>query len=104
MLPSTCVLFKAPAGLVQQFRWHGQVALGGGDMNMAEISCELGEQALHVCSLAIPGNHAMYGGGVAQVMQPRLITAAIVPRHAGANFAVGERHSPPYIAPAGRRC
>jgi hypothetical protein len=52
-------------------------------MDMAQISCQLRQQSLHICSLAIPGNQAMYRGGMSKVMQSRLITAAVEPQHAG---------------------
>jgi len=34
-------LALATAGFPQQFRRHGQIALGGSDMQMAEIGCQL---------------------------------------------------------------
>ena len=49
-------------------------------MDMAEICCQLGQQALHVCSLAIPGNQAVNCEGMPQVVKARLI-AAFVPAY-----------------------
>ena len=66
MLPSACVSLKALAGFVKQLRCHRQIALGGRDVDMAEISCQLWQQTLHICSLAIPGDQAMYGGGMTE--------------------------------------
>ena len=77
MLSLPSVAFKALAGLVQQFRCHGEVTLGSGDMNMAEVSCQLWQQALYVCPLAIPGDQTMNGEGMPQIVKPWLKTALI---------------------------
>ena len=63
---------------MQQLRCQGEVTLCGSDMNMAEVSCQLWQQALHVCPLAIPGDKAVNGEGVPQVMKSRLITTSIL--------------------------
>ena len=55
MLSLPRIALKALAGLVQQFRRQGKVTLCRSDMNMAEVSCQLRQKALHVCPLAIPG-------------------------------------------------
>jgi hypothetical protein len=65
MLVPLGIALKALAGLVQQLRCQGKVTLCSSDMNMAEISCQLWQQALHVCPLPIPGDQAMNGAGVA---------------------------------------
>jgi hypothetical protein len=79
MLALPRVAFKALASLLQQFRCHGQVSLRAGDMDMAEISCQLRQQALHVCALAIPANQAMNCEGMSQVVKTRLIAAFVPP-------------------------
>ena len=57
------VAFEAPAGFPQQFRRHGQIALGRSDMQMAEIGCQLWQEVLHIGALLVPRNHAMHREG-----------------------------------------
>ena len=64
MLTPACVSLKALAGFVQQLSRQGKVRLCGSDTNMAEVSCQLWQQALHVCPLAIPGDQTMNGEGM----------------------------------------
>ena len=52
------------AGFRQEFRRQRQVMLGGHNINMAEVCCELRQQALYVCSAAIPGDEAVNCNGV----------------------------------------
>jgi hypothetical protein len=78
MLPPASVSLKALAGFVQQLRRQREVTLCGSDMNMAEVSCQLWQQALHVCPLAIPGDQTMNGEGVTQVVKSRLVTTSIL--------------------------
>jgi hypothetical protein len=90
MLALPRVPFKALYSLLQQFRCHGQVPLRARDMDMAEISCQLGQQALHVCPLAVPGNQAMNREGMPQVVKSRLIAASILAYDACADSQTAE--------------
>ena len=83
-------MLKALAGLVQQFRRQSEVTLSGSDIDMAEVSRQLWQQALHIRYLAIPGDHTVDGGGVPQVMQSWLIAAAVMTQHAGPNSESAE--------------
>ena len=60
------------------------------DMNMAEVRCQLWQQALHVCPLAIPGGQAMHFEGVPQIMKSRLVTASVMAQHARADTRPAE--------------
>ena len=59
-------------------------------MNVAEVSCQLWQQALHVCALAIPGDQPMNSEGMPQVMKSRLVTTSILAQHACANTQAAE--------------
>ncbi|HWZ12919.1 MAG TPA: hypothetical protein VNX22_07270 [Acidobacteriaceae bacterium] len=61
------VTFKAVTGLLQQFRRHREITLSGGKVYVAQVGGQLGQQALHVSPLAIPGNQTMNGESVPQM-------------------------------------
>ena len=90
MLSLPRIALKALAGLVQQFRRQGKVTLCRSDMNMAEVSCQLRQKALHVCPLAIPGDQAMNCKGMPQVMQSRLVTTSVLAQYACADTQSAE--------------
>src|SRR5205823_10712722 len=90
MLTSPCIVLKALAGLVQEFGRQGEVTLGGSDVDMAEVSGQLRQQALHIRPMVIPGDQEVYGGGVPQVMQSRLFWDAVVTHPAGTNSKSAE--------------
>ena len=56
MLTSPSIVLKALAGLVQEFGRQSEVTLGGRDMDMAEVSGQLRQQALHIRPLACPAS------------------------------------------------
>src|SRR6516164_9875508 len=90
MLASLRIVLKALASLVQELRRQSEVTLGGSDIDMAEVSRQLWQQALHIRSLAIPGDHTVDGGGLPQVMQSWLIAAAVMTQHASPNSQLAE--------------
>jgi hypothetical protein len=75
------VTFEPLAGFTEKFWCHGQIALGSSDVHVPEISRQLGQQALHISSLAIPANQPMNCEGVSQVMKSGLKTSSIMPLH-----------------------
>ena len=70
------IAFEAHAGFAQQFGGHAEVALGGGDIDVPQIRCQLRQQLLHVGAGAVPGDDSMHGSGVSDVVDTGLITSA----------------------------
>jgi hypothetical protein len=62
------ILREALAGFLKQFGCQLKVALGGIDVNVAEVGRQLWEQALDVLAGSIPRKHPMHGRGVSQIM------------------------------------
>jgi hypothetical protein len=77
------ITFKALAGLLQQFRGHSEVTLGGGKVHMAQIGGQLGQQALYVSPLAIPGDQTMNAESMPEIVKAWLIASPIVTQHTG---------------------
>lgn len=62
---------KTPAGLFQQLRRGLKVDFGAGDRAVPQIGGEQWEFRRKVGTLPIPGQEAMHGERVAQVMNAR---------------------------------
>jgi hypothetical protein len=67
---------------MQQFRRHSEITLSGGKVRVAQVGSQLGQQALHISPLAIPGNQTMNGESVPEIVKARLIAGLIVTQHA----------------------
>jgi len=59
-------------------------------MNMAEVRCQLRQQALHVCPLTIPGDQAVDCEGMPRIMKSRLVTTSVTAQHASADTQPAE--------------
>src|ERR1700752_2707616 len=77
------VAFKSLACFPQQFRRHREITLSSCDIHVPQIGGQLWQQALHVSSLAVPGNQAMNREGMTHVMEPWLEPSSIMPFHFG---------------------
>jgi hypothetical protein len=75
-------LLEPLAGLAKQFRRQGQIALRAADIDVSEVSRQLGQQSLDISAFAVTGRQPMHGKAVPQVVQPRLEAAAIAALHA----------------------
>lgn len=49
------IAFEALTRLLQELRGEGEIALGTGDVDVAEIGGQLRQQALHVRAALVPG-------------------------------------------------
>ena len=67
---------KALAGLLQEIGCHVEIALGGFDIDVAEIRRESGQQALDIPAGTIPRDDSMDRGCVPNVMDARRATFA----------------------------
>ncbi len=79
------IALEAQARFVQQFWGKREVALRGREVDMAEISGKLRQQTLYIGAATIPGNQSMRYARMPQVMQPGLITGAVLTFNAGNN-------------------
>ena len=70
MVGPHCVLSKTLAGRLQEVGGHLQISLGRSNIDVAKVGRELREQSLHVLAGAMPRDHPMHGGRVANVVQP----------------------------------
>src|SRR5947209_3674012 len=84
------VTFKPPAGFGQQFRRHREISLCGSNIDVTQVSSQLGEKPLDVRSCAIPGNQTVNGRGMPKIMKPWLIAAPIVAEYASAETHLAE--------------
>ena len=66
------ITLKAPRGLGEQFRGHGEVYLGPGHMDMTKIGRQQGQSRFHIDTLAVPGDDTVDGHGVPEVMEAGL--------------------------------
>src|SRR2546425_5206039 len=66
------ITLKAPRGLGEQFRGHGEVYLGPGHMAMTKIGRQQGQSRFHIDTLAVPGDDTVDGHGVPEVMEAGL--------------------------------
>ena len=78
VVTSPGVALETRARLPQQLWRHGQVVLGGGNMHVTKIGCQLRQPALYVSAFAIPGDQPGSGIAVAKVMESWLIPRAIL--------------------------
>ena len=67
------VTLEAKACLAKQFRRQREVALRAGDMHVAEIGRQLRQKALHIGTVAVPGDEPVNGEAVPEVMQAWLM-------------------------------
>ena len=77
------VPLEAVAGLLQQFRRHGQVNLGVRQAGMPQVYGEVIHQPLHVRPLAIPLGQPMDREGMPEIVKPRLVATAVRAPDAG---------------------
>jgi hypothetical protein len=66
------IAFEANTSLFQQFGRHREVALGLHDPPVSKVGREMGEKALNVLALTVPGNQAHNGKRVPKIVQARL--------------------------------
>lgn len=85
MLSLSRILFEALAGLVQEFRGESENNAACRRYVHAQDKLPVAAAAVARLLPAIPGDQATNRSGVPQVMQSRLITAAVVTQHTCAN-------------------
>ena len=67
-----CVSLKPLRGLGQQVRRHGQIGLGAGNIDVAEVGGQQGQAGLDIGTFPVPGHKAVNRESVPQVMEPGL--------------------------------
>src|SRR6476646_10043334 len=73
------VAFEAHAGFLHQLGSHAEVVLGGSEIDVPQIRCQLWQETLHIRAGAIPGDESMNRGGVSNVMDTRWVACAELP-------------------------
>jgi hypothetical protein len=76
------VALEAEAGLLEQFRGHGEVALGVAQHAVSKVDRQVRKKPLDVLALAVPCDEANDREGVAEVMQTRLESSIVRARDA----------------------
>jgi hypothetical protein len=68
------VALEAKAGFLKQFTGHAEVALGGADIDVSKIRCQLRQQFLDVRASAIPSDDSMDGRSVTNIVDAWLVS------------------------------
>src|SRR5579864_280374 len=73
------IAFEAERCFRQQLRGHGQVDLSASEIDVAEVRRKSRQQTLNVQPTSIPGDHAVHGKGVSQIVNAWLLASRCRP-------------------------